>query len=47
MAKRPIISLSGKYNTIAAIVGVALLLSVLILAFLVRPAWTKLQELGK
>ncbi|MEX2043517.1 MAG: type 4a pilus biogenesis protein PilO [Patescibacteria group bacterium] len=47
MARRPIISLSGKYNTIAAVVGVALLLGILILAFLVRPAWARLQELGR
>lgn len=47
MAKRPIISLSGKYNTIAAIIGVALLLGILIILFLVRPAWAKLQDLGK
>ncbi|HEY8109109.1 MAG TPA: type 4a pilus biogenesis protein PilO [Patescibacteria group bacterium] len=47
MAGRPIINLSGKYNTIAAVVGVALLVSVLVAAFLVRPAWSRLQELGK
>lgn len=47
MARRPIISLSGRYNTIAAVVGAALLLSILILAFLVRPAWAGLQELGR
>jgi Tfp pilus assembly protein PilO len=47
MARRSIISLSGKYNTIAAIVGVAFVLSILIAIFLVRPAWTKLQDLGR
>lgn len=47
MAKRPIISLSGKYNTIAVIIAVALLLSILTLTLLVRPAWSKLQELGE
>lgn len=47
MARKPIINLSGKYNTMAAIIGAALLLSVLILMLLVRPAWSKLQELGQ
>lgn len=40
-------NLSRKYNTIAAIIGGVLLVSILISAFLIRPAWGKLKQLGQ
>ena len=39
-------NLSRKYNTIAAIIGGALVVAILISMALIRPAWGKLKQLG-
>lgn len=42
-----VFSLQGKYNSIAAIIGGAILASLLISLLLIRPAWAKLGQLGR